>query len=472
VIYKKLSEIQSALLGGQLSMSELVAHYLSNIEEKKYLNIYVDVYQDEILKQADDLDEKIVNKSNLGKCFGMVISVKDVISHKGHRLTAASKILENFEAVYTATALQKLIDEDALVIGKVNCDQFGMGSSNENSVYGPTKNADQSDRTPGGSSGASAVSVQADTCLLALGSDTGGSVRQPAGFTGLFGLKPTYGRISRYGLIAYGSSFDQIGILANDVQAISLALSVMAGVDEMDPTSVHIPVTEYNEYPRLAEEKKYKIAYLSEAFNHKGLDMEIKNSQDQLLEELKQKGHDCNPVDFDLLEYIVPAYYTLTTAEASTNLSRYDGIRYGLKVPVKGDLAEEITATRTAGFSDEVKRRIMLGSFVLSSGYYDAYYNKAQQIRRMLKDRVNAILKDYDFILMPISPIPAWKIGEKQTDPTEMYLADIFTVLANLVGVPAIAFPFGEHSNGTKYGFQVLSKDFSEEKLLKFVANF
>ena len=470
--YNQLSAIQSALLSGKLSMSNLVTSYLSNIEKSKFLNIYIDVYEDGILQQAKTLDEKIANKSSLGKCFGMVISVKDVISHRGHLLTGASKILEGFEAVYTATALQRLLDEDALVIGKVNCDQFGMGSSNENSVYGPTKNADDPDRTPGGSSGASAVSVQANTCLIALGSDTGGSVRQPAGFTGLFGLKPTYGRISRYGLIAYGSSFDQIGILGKNINDISLALSLMAGIDNMDPTSVDIPTPSFEEISKDHNGKKWKIAYLAEALTHQGLDPEIKSAQIQLMNELEQNGHSCAPVDFELLDYIVPTYYTLTTAEASTNLSRFDGIRYGLKVPRQEDLAKEITATRTAGFSEEVKKRIMLGSFVLSSGYYDAYYNKAQKIRRLLKDRVDQILDEYDFILMPISPIPAWRIGMKQSNPTEMYLADIFTVLANLVGTPAIAFPYGFHSNETKFGFQAISKSFSEEELLKFAITY
>jgi len=438
VEYQKLSEIQSALLSGKLSMSNLVNSYLSKIEETKSLNIYIDVYREKILRQASELDQKISKKSTLGKCFGMVISVKDVISQEGHLLTAASKILEGFEAVYSATALQRLLD-----------------------------------RTPGGSSGASAVSVQADTCLIALGSDTGGSVRQPAGFTGIYGLKPTYGRISRYGLIAYGSSFDQIGILGKDIDAIALTLSLTSGMDEMDPTSVDIPAPIFSP-SRLTDQlaKLFKIAYFNEVSNHDGLDVEIKASQKQLLETLESKGHSCSAVDFDLLEYIVPTYYTLTTAEASTNLSRYDGIHYGLKVPVEGDLNAEITATRTAGFSEEVKRRIMLGSFVLSSGYSEAYYNKAQKIRRLLKDRIDEIFETHDFILLPISPVPAWKIGEKNSDPTEMYLADIYTVLANLVGNPALAIPLGKHSNGTKFGFQLISKSFSEEKLIEFAKSF
>ncbi len=462
-----ITAIQSALRNQEYSLSTLVAQYLERIESTQSLNIYIDVYDTEIKEQAKIIDEKLAANHPLGRCFGMVISVKDVICQKEKKVTAASGILQNFESLYTATALQRLIDEDALVIGKVNCDQFGMGSSNENSVYGPTRNADNDQYTPGGSSGASAVSVQAGTCLLALGSDTGGSVRQPAGFTGLFGLKPTYGRISRYGLIAYGSSFDQIGLLGKNMAELALALNVMAGMDPMDPTSVDHQVPDYSQALSTSS-KPLKIAFFKEAINHEGLDPQIKTAHENLIQKLESQGHTCSPVGFDLLDYIVPTYYTLTTAEASTNLSRYDGLRYGHQEKGQKDLTELVTANRTAGFSMEVKRRIMLGSFVLSTGYYEAYYGKAQKIRRMLKDRVEEIFGEYDLILMPISPMPAWEIGQKRSSPTEMYLADIYTVLANLVGNPALALPLSTHKNGLKFGFQVLSKGFSEEKLLNF----
>jgi len=464
---KNLIDLQEQLRAGQLSMVELVTYYLNRINATEDLNIYVDVYQEELLEQAKTLDQKIKNTpEQLGRCFGMILSVKDVICQEGKMVTAASKILENFSSLYTATALERLLAEDALVIGKVNCDQFGMGSSNENSCYGPTKNADDPERTPGGSSGASAVAVQADTCLVSLGSDTGGSVRQPAGFTGVLGLKPTYGRVSRYGLIAYGSSFDQIGVLAHHVSDLALVLEIMAGKDEMDPTSVRQPVDAYAQLTDF--NKKARIAYFPETLNHAGLDPQIKKAHQNLLESLKAEGHTCEAVNFDLIDFIVPAYYTLTTAEASTNLARFEGVRYGKKVKAEHDLMAEMVATRTAGFSTEVKRRIMLGSFVLSSGYYDAYYGKAQKIRRLLKDKIDNIFSIHDFILMPISPIPAWKLGAKSEDPTEMYLADIFTVLANLVGCPALALPLEKHENGTMFGFQLMAPDFAESKLLSF----
>ena len=469
MIKANLQRIQSQLKSGQLTVVDLAKQYLQRIEATRELNIYIDVYENEIIAKAEALDQRIKAEGELGRCFGMIISVKDVICEMGKKVTAASALLEGFTSIYTATALERLLAEDALVIGKVNCDQFGMGSSNENSCYGPTKNADDPERIPGGSSGASAVSVQANTCLIALGSDTGGSVRQPAGFTGVIGLKPTYGRVSRYGLIAYGSSFDQIGVLGHHTEDIALTMEIIAGADELDPTASEDPVPAYS---KLSKFEKFKIAYFPKAMNHKGLDPEIKLSHEQLIEQLKSEGHQIEAVDFDLMDYVVPAYYTLTTAEASTNLARYDGVRYGKKIKDRHDLMAEMIATRTGGFSQEVKRRIMLGTFVLRSGYYDAYYGKAQKIRRLLKDQITAIFSENDFILLPISPVPAWKLGSKNSDPTEMYLADIYTVLANLAGVPALAMPLDRHSNGTRFGFQLLAGDLQEAKLFNFAHHF
>jgi aspartyl-tRNA(Asn)/glutamyl-tRNA(Gln) amidotransferase subunit A len=344
-----------------------------------------------------------------------------------------------------------------------------MGSTNENSIYGPTRNAANPDKVPGGSSGASAVAVQADTCLVSLGTDTGGSVRQPAAFCGVIGMKPTYGRVSRYGLLAYGSSFDQIGTLTHSVEDAALLLELMAGQDEMDATSSSRAVEKYSE--NVVFEGKAKIAYFDASLNSEGIDPEIKAQTLAFMAQLQAEGHTLEAVQFDYMDYLIPAYYVLTTAEASSNLARYDGIRYGYRHPEASNLMETYTKSRTAGFSTEVKRRIMLGTFVLSAGYYDAYYTKAQKVRRLISEQTQGILKDYDFILLPASPIPAWNIGESLDNPVAMYLADIFTVYANMVGIPAIAFPIGETTDTLPIGVQLMSNNFEEGKLMAFVKN-
>ena len=466
--YSSLQAVQQSISEGKINCSELVDYYLSQIESTAHLNAYVEVFGNEAKEQAIFLDEKYLEDPNsVGKLYGMVIAIKDVLCYKDHKVTAASKILEGFESLFTATAVQKLIDEDAIIIGRLNCDEFAMGSTNENSVYGPTRNAIDSNKVPGGSSGGSAVAVQADTCLAALGTDTGGSVRQPAAFCGVIGMKPTYGRVSRYGLLAYASSFDQIGVLANSVSDVSILLEAMAGYDEQDSTSVHHPVDGYS--TQLNFEGKAKIAYFKNALEHEGMDEDIREQTFSLIEKLKNEGHEVEAVEFDLLDFIIPAYYVLTTAEASSNLSRYDGVRFGHRNKNANDLLEVYKKSRTEGFGTEVKRRIMLGTFVLSSGYYDAYYTKAQKIRRMISERTTAILEEYDFILMPVSPTPPWNIGERSDDPVANYLADIFTVQANMVGIPAIALPIGIHHSGLPIGVQFMSKHFSEKKLLSFV---
>ena len=465
--FSSLQSVQQSISEGKINCSTLVDYYLSQIESTKHLNAYVEVFGQEAKEQAIILDEKYLEDPNsVGRLFGMVIGIKDVLCYKGHKVTAASKILEGFESLFTATAVQKLIDEDAIIIGRLNCDEFAMGSTNENSVYGPARNAIDTDKVPGGSSGGSAVAVQADTCLAALGTDTGGSVRQPAAFCGVIGMKPTYGRVSRYGLLAYASSFDQVGVLANSVKDVSILLEVMAGYDEHDSTSVEHPVDNYS--TELNFEGKTKIAYFKNALEHEGLDEDIRKQTFALIEKLKREGHEVEAVEFDLLDFIIPTYYVLTTAEASSNLSRYDGVRFGHRNKDANDLLEVYKKSRTEGFGTEVKRRIMLGTFVLSSGYYDAYYTKAQKIRRMISDKTKAILEDYDFILMPVSPTPPWNIGEHSDDPVANYLADIFTVQANMVGIPAIALPIGTNPSGFPIGIQFMSKQFSEKKLLSF----
>lgn len=418
------------------------------------------------MHRAALLDDKRASGQPLGKLHGVVIAIKDVICCKDHQVTAASKILEGFISVYNATAVQKLLDEEAIIIGSCNCDEFAMGSTNENSAYGNVLNALDETKVPGGSSGGSAVAVQAGLCMLSLGSDTGGSVRQPADFCGIVGLKPSYGRISRYGLIAYASSFDQIGIFGNNIDDVALTLEVVAGADEYDSTVSQLPVENYT--PQKDKSKKYRIAYFEEAINHPSLDKEIAAAINNCIAKLKSDGHTVEAVQFDLLDYIVPAYYVLTTAEASSNLSRYDGIRYGHKTSRQPeDLNHFYKLNRSEGFGKEVQRRIMLGTFVLSTGYYDAYFSKAQQVRRLLVNKVNDIFNNYDALILPTAPTTAFTIGEKTDDPIEMYIADIYTVFANLTGVPGISVPLFKHSNGMPFGLQVITDKFKEVTLLQ-----
>ena len=458
----------------------MVDHYLEKIHQQKHLNAFTDVYEIAAIERATALDiERKASGKLTGKLHGVVVAIKDVICYKDHKVTAASKILEGFVSVYNATAVQRLLDEGAIIIGSCNCDEFAMGSTNENSVYGPVLNAIDESKVPGGSSGGSAVAVQAGLCMVSLGSDTGGSVRQPADFCGIIGLKPTYGRISRYGLIAYASSFDQIGIFGKQIEDVALILEVIAGADEYDSTALEQPLVpeHYNNSPYLPPllslhaEKKYRIAYFDVAINHPSLDKEIGDAIKNCLQELSKDGHTVEAVSFDLIDHIVPAYYVLTTAEASSNLSRFDGIRFGHATKEKiEDLTDFYKLSRSEGFGKEVKRRIMLGTFVLSSGYYDAYFTKAQQVRRILVDKMNAIFKDFDAVILPTSPTTAPAIGETTDDPIAMYLADIYTVFANLTGLPAISVPLFKHSNGMPFGLQVTTNKKEELTLLQVSA--
>lgn len=464
------TEIRDKIIKGDFSVAHIVEHYLKNIKANNDLNAFIEIYEDEALDRARSLDEKLASgKSEIGKLFGAVISIKDVLSYDGHHLSAGSKILQGYKAIYSATAIERLLQEDAIIIGRVNCDEFAMGSSNENSFYGPTKNGDNRSRVPGGSSGASAVSVQIDGCIASLGSDTGGSVRQPAAFCGVIGFKPSYGRISRHGLIAYGSSFDQIGILSKDHECIALILNCISGNDRYDSTSSSRPVDDYHNF---LQSKKHKIAYINEAVEHPSLSRDNKMLFDNLKAEFIDAGHTVEGVSFRLLEFLVPAYYILTTAEASSNLGRYDGIRYGHRADNVDNLEELYKETRGQGFGLEAKRRIMLGTFVLSEGYYDAYYKKAQAARRMIKSELEEIFSHYDFIMMPTTPGKSWEIGEKKDDPVEVYLSDMFTVLANLAGIPAITCPYKKHNNTEEnYGIQLLAPYMEEKTLLSFINN-
>ena len=465
--YNALQQVQEALKSGTTTCEGLVNYYLSQIEAQADLNAYVEVYAEEALEKAKALDQKYKDApDSVGRLFGMVVAVKDVLCYKDHKVTAGSKILEGFTSLFSSTAVERIVAEDAIIIGRVNCDEFAMGSTNETSHYGPVKNAADPTKVPGGSSGGSAVAVQADTCLVSLGTDTGGSVRQPAAFCGIVGFKPTYGRISRHGLLAYGSSFDQVGVLANSVEDTALLLEIMAGADDFDSTVSQKDVEPYSQ--QLDFKGKARIAYFGTAIEHESLDEGVKTLCKDLIENLKSNGHTVEAVDFDYLDYIIPAYYVLTTAEASSNLSRYDGVRFGYRSPEVKSLEETYKKSRAEGFGEEVKRRIMLGTFVLSSGYYDAYYTKAQKVRRLIKEKTLDIFKNYDFILMPAAPGTAWNLGEKVNDPVSMYLADIFTVQANMVGIPAISIPIGQHPNGLPVGIQFLANKFEESSLLAF----
>ncbi len=468
--YQSLQSIQTAIQSQQATLEEVVTHYLGNINQyNNKLHVFVEVYREEALEKAKALDKKYQTApKSVGKLFGLVISIKDVLSHKDHIVSASSKMLEKFTAVYNATAVERLLAEDAIIIGRTNCDEFAMGSTNETSYFGVTRNAADPDRAPGGSSGGAAVSVQANMCLAALGSDTGGSVRQPAAWCGVIGLKPTYGRISRHGLLAYASSFDQIGIFTNSLEDAAQILEVTAGHDEFDATVASIPVPNYSNSLDI-KKGKAKIAYFESTLNGEGLDQDIHASTSKVIERLKAAGHEVEAVPFEYLDYLVPTYYVLTTAEASSNLSRYDGVRYGHRAENVNNLKELYQKSRTEGFGKEVKKRIMLGTFVLSVGYYDAYYTKAQQVRRLLSERTKAIFEQYDFILMPTTPNVAPKIGESEKDPIATYLADIYTVFANLIGAPAISLPIQNVNNESlPIGIQFIGKDFEEAQLLSF----
>lgn len=463
-MYKTFAEVKSALASGE-SVLNIVDHYLNVIKDNSDLNAFLEVFEDSAKEKAKEVDIKIKNGS-AGRLAGMVIGIKDNMCYKGHKVSGASKILEGFESLFTATAVQRLLDEDAVIIGRLNCDEFAMGSSNENSAFGPVKNNLNKKLVSGGSSGGSAVAVSAGMCTASLGSDTGGSIRQPASFTGTYGLKPTYARISRYGLLAYASSFDQIGPFANSIEDIALLLEIMAGEDEYDSTVSSKVVENYSQF---SDPGKLKIAVIKESFDTEGIDPEIAARMEEIITKLTSEGHTVEKVSFPYLEYMVPTYYVLTTAEASSNLSRYDGVHFGYRSKDAVGVEDTYKKSRSEGFGVEVQRRIMAGTFVLSHGYYDAYYTKGQKVRKVLQNKTNEILSSYDLILFPTTPSTAFEINA-MTDPVQMYLQDIFTVHANLTGNPAISLPFGEHSNGMPFGVQVMGKHFAEKQLLDFSA--
>lgn len=468
--FNNISEYHQQLLAGTTSCEKALSFYLQKIDQQNSrLNAFVEIYKEESIERAKYLDDQRLQGKPIGRLHGVIISVKDIICYKDHKVTAASRILKDFTSIYNSTAVQRLLDDDAIIIGNCNCDEFAMGSTNENSVYGRVKNALDEQKVSGGSSGGSAVSVQADMCMVSLGTDTGGSVRQPADFCGIVGLKPSYGTVSRHGLLAYASSFDQIGVFAHSVEDAAKVLEVISGKDEYDSTVnqvASLKLVEANK--QSATQKKYKIALFKNALEHDCLDVEIKNSIYKVAEDLKKEGHVVDEINFDLIDYVVPAYYVLTTAEASSNLSRYDGVRFGCRDEnVREDLSDFYKKTRGAGFSKEVKKRIMLGTFVLSEGFYDAYFTKAQQVRNKLVIYTEELFKKYDAILMPTAPGTAFDAGQTLKDPIEIYLADIYTVYANLTGIAGISIPLFKHSNGMPFGLQVLANKQNELTLVR-----
>ncbi len=467
-VNEPFDSFRARLNSGQESCEAKTQQYLSTISQRKNLNAFLSIFDDEALAHARSVDKKI-RAGSAGSLAGMVVAVKDVICIKGKRTTCGSKILENHEAIYDAAVIEKLRVADAIVIGKTNMDEFAMGSSTENSAFGPVKNPIDETRVPGGSSGGSAVAVAAGMSSTSLGSDTGGSIRQPAGLCGIFGMKPTYGRVSRYGLVAFASSFDQIGAFANSARDIAHILKVIAGHDERDSTSAKLPVPDYLEAMN-RDVKGMKIGLPKEYFNE-ALNPEIRGVLEKRIAQLKDNGAEFIEVSLPHSEYTIATYYILATAEASSNLARYDGARYGYRSHNIRDLSEMYTKSRSEGFGAEVKRRIMLGTYVLSAGYYDAHYRKAQKVRRLIQKDFFDAFKKVDCLITPISPTTAFKFGEKVDDPLQMYLSDIYTVSANLAGIPGISVPAGVDSQNLPIGLQLLGKQFDESTLLK-VADF
>ena len=453
------SEINQLLIQGQLDLVDICKYYIEKIEHSG-TNSFIEIFKESALKKASEVNDKIKDKSQ-GALAGMIIGVKDNICYKDHEVTASSKMLKGFNSVFNATAVRRLLEEDAIIIGRLNCDEFAMGSSNENSFYGPVKHHLDETRVPGGSSGGSAVAVAEGLCMASLGSDTGGSIRQPASFCGVIGMKPSYGRVSRNGLLAYASSFDQIGVFTKHIEDACLLTHIMSGKDEFDSTLASVETHQKKIEPL---NDKLAIGIPKDYLNFKSLDLEIKVKTESIIEKLESDGHQINYINFPFVKHLVPCYYVLTTAEASSNLARYDGAHFGYRSENANDINSTYVLSRTEGFGLEVKRRIMLGNFVLSSGYYDAYFTKAQKVRRLIKEATEQMLKENDILLFPTTPTTAFKIGEIN-DPIQMYLQDIFTVHANIVGVPAVSLPMGNHSNNLPIGVQLMSNTFKEDLL-------
>ncbi len=450
----------------EISSVEATTAYLDRIEKLNgSINAYVTVEKEEALKRAKEIDEKIAAGELKSPLAGVPVAVKDNMCIKGSRTSCSSKILSNFYPTFSSTAVEKLLDAGAVVLGRTNMDEFAMGSTSETSYYGATKNPWDLDRVPGGSSGGSAAAVAADMCATSLGSDTGGSIRQPASFCGVAGIKPTYGRVSRYGLIAYGSSLDQIGPIGKDVRDCALVLETIAGHDKKDSTSVDREDTDFTS-ALVNDVKGLKIGVPRDYFAE-GIDPEVKENVLEAAKKLREMGAEVEEFDLGMVEYAIPAYYVIACAEASSNLERFDGVKYGYRTKEYTDLHNMYKKTRSEGFGPEVKRRIMLGSFVLSSGYYDAYYVKALRVKALIKKAFDEAFSKYDIILGPVAPTTALKIGESLSDPIKMYLGDIYTVSVNLAGLPGISVPCGYDKKGMPVGLQLLGQTFNEKTIIR-----
>ena len=456
-----------AILRGETSCVAEASSFLAAIEAKNpHLNAFTWVNTEGALSRARQLDAALAAGQDL-PLAGLVLAVKDVLCIKDWKVTCASRMLSQFTSLYDATAIDRLRAAGAVFIGKTNCDEFAMGSSNENSCFGPVHNPRRPGYAPGGSSGGSAAAVAAGLCHAALGSDTGGSVRQPAAFCGVVGLKPTYGRVSRHGLVAFASSFDCVGPLANSVEDVALILEIMAGIDARDATSAPVPVPRYVD-ALTGSVRGLRIGIPTDYYAE-GLDPAIHRMIDALLERLRSAGARVSSVAMPHTEYGIATYYILATAEASSNLARYDGVRYGYRMPpgaAQEDVRRMYSMARTGGFGQEVKRRIMLGTYVLSSGYYDAYYGKAQRVRSLIRQDFDRAFEQVDLLLTPVTPFPGFKLGSMSEDPLQMYLSDIYTVTANLAGAPGLVVPIGAHPGGLPVGLQLLARPFDEARLL------
>lgn len=468
-----LIEVRERIASGEVTSLEAVETVFKQIEKlEPVIGAYISTFKEESLQAAKDIDTRITAGECVGVLGGVPIAIKDNMCIRVGKTTCASKILENFSSPYDAHVVEKLHDAGAVIIGKLNMDEFAMGSSCENSGLKQTKNPWDTSRVPGGSSGGAAAAVVAGECFGALGSDTGGSIRQPASFCGIVGLKPTYGRVSRYGLVAYGSSLDQIGPMTRDVTDAALMMNVIAGHDDRDSTSVSEDIAGVCDYLGKLEEpvKGLKIAVVPE-FNA-GADEDVQKAITEALEVYKKLGARIIEIEMPHFEYAIAAYYVIATAEASSNLARFDGVHYGYRSAKAKDYIGVYSQSREEAFGKEVKRRIMLGTYALSSGYYDAYYLKALKVRNLIRGDFTKAFEKADCLMMPVSPTTAFKIGEKTTDPLQMYLSDIYTIAANLAGVPGISIPCGFDKNALPIGLQILSDTFSEDKLLRIARMF
>jgi aspartyl-tRNA(Asn)/glutamyl-tRNA(Gln) amidotransferase subunit A len=457
---------RTAVLEKQTTATALVDAFYRKIDaEDAAIGAYLTLCKERAYRQAARVDALADKGDALPPLAGVPIAVKDVFATKDVRTTAGSKILANFISPYDATVVTRLEEAGAIILGKTNCDEFAMGSSNENSAWKPVHNPRDPSRVPGGSSGGSAAVVAAGTAVASIGSDTGGSIRQPAAFCGVVGLKPTYGRVSRYGLIAFASSLDHVGPFGKSVKDAALMLQSMAGREPLDSTSADVPVPNY--LGQIEQPVRGLRIGVPEEYFGEGLDAEVRRAVEAGIQELAKAGCEIVPISLPNTKYAIPTYYVVATAEASSNLARYDGVRYGARATDGKTLAEMYRRTRDAGFGAEVKRRIMLGTYVLSAGYYDAYYLKAQRVRRLLGSDFHQAFTKVDAIVTPTAPTPAFKLGEKTDDPLAMYLADIFTVTANLAGIPGISIPCGKSKDGLPIGMQILGKHFDEPMVLR-----